>query len=70
MWLSITAQNETEGINMSNGTVVTADQQFADRLYKLAVEYGWSGDLIEVGRFVDWVHEQFGLTVPVDYDPE
>lgn len=55
---------------MSNGTVVTADQQFADRLYKLAVEYGWSGDLIEVGRFVVWVHEQFGLTAPVDYDPE
>lgn len=52
---------------MSDGTVVTPDQQFADRLYQLAVEYGWSGDLIEVGNFVDWVHTKFGLKPPEAY---
>lgn len=38
-------------------------EQFLEKLTEMARTYGWSGDYIEVMRFIEWCYEQNGETV-------
>ena len=40
--------------------------EFLESLKFLAKTYGWSGDYIEVGNFVQWAYEQAGKSITID----
>lgn len=43
-------------------------EEFLDILIELAKNYGWSGDYVEVGRFIEWCYEKANRISP-DLEP-
>ena len=43
-------------------------EEFLGTLTELAKNYGWSGDYVEVGGFIEWCYEKAGK-IPRDLEP-
>lgn len=50
------------------------DNEFLDKLLEIGKLYGWSGDYVEIGSFIEQLHMYHGIenvdTKPYDLDGE
>ena len=50
------------------------DKEFLDKLLEIGKLYGWSGDYVEIGYFIEKLHRYHGVenidTIPYDLNGE
>ena len=40
------------------------DDEFLNKLLEVGKLYGWSGDYVEIGNFIEELHRKKGITIP------